>query len=413
MLIFFFDRFNQALYALRDNLRRTILSILGIAVGIGAVMAVGTISKGGNYLIFSELETFGLNSVWIFRDRGDRDPNKVFREGSGIDNHVYQALKNDCCPAVRHLSAMVVNSRGKRNIIQLANNYSNARVQGVDHQLTKIANDDIVQGRAFHPRDIERRRTVAILGPQAAKDLFGTASPIGKDFRIDGRKFTAVGILKSKSRDFLSSIGSIGGQDANNRILIPYTAYQQMLGHKQINFLQAEAIEQSKAQDAAKQLIQVIKRNTSSHYAFKFDTMATYIATTDRILDGVAMIGIVAASVSLLVGGMGIMNIMSTSVLERTREIGLRKSVGAKKRDIMLQFLLEAVVISTVGGIIGLTLGTIASLILAEVTGFPLTPSFIVILIALFVSVSVGIISGFLPAKRAAHLHPVESLRYE
>ena len=410
---FFIDRFRQAIYALKDNLRRTLLSILGIAVGIAAVMAVGTISKGGNYLIFSELETFGLNSLWVFRDRGDKDPNRVIREGSGIDNEVYQALVSDCCTAVRRLSAMVHGSRGKRTIIQSANRYSNAQLQGVDITLTTIANDVIVQGRPFRSRDVSGRRTVAILGPTAAEDLFGAASPVGKEFRINNRKFIVIGILESKSRDFLASIGSAGGQDANNRILIPYTTYQQMLGHKKINYLQAEAVTQAQAQIAAEQLIAVLKRHNGRHFSYKSDTMATYIKTTQRILDGVAMIGIVAASVSLLVGGMGIMNIMSTSVLERTREIGLRKAVGARQRDIMLQFLLEAVVISTMGGIIGLTLGTAASIILANVTGFPLTPSFIVIVIALVVSIAVGIISGYLPAQRASRLRPVEALRYE
>jgi len=413
MITFFLDRFSEAIYALKDNLRRTLLSILGIAVGIAAVMAVGTISKGGNYLIFSELETFGLNSLWVFRDRGDKDPNRRVREGSGIDNEVYQVLSSGCCPAVRRVSAMVHGAPGKRIIVQTSNNYSNARIQGVDVSLTTIANDVITQGRPLRDRDVKSRRAVAILGPTAAKDLFGAASPVGREFRIDNLKFTAIGVLQEKSRDFLASIGSSGGQDANNRILIPYTTFQQMQGHKNIGYLQAEAVTLAQALDAANQIITVLERYNGRHYKYKSDTMATYIKTTQRILDGVAMIGIVAASVSLLVGGMGIMNIMSTSVLERTREIGLRKAVGARRSDIMLQFLLEAVVISTAGGIIGLTLGSVASVVLAEITGFPLTPSFVVIVVALLVSIVVGIVSGFLPARRAARLHPVEALRYE
>jgi ABC-type antimicrobial peptide transport system permease subunit len=413
MLTFFSDRFSQALYALKDNLRRTLLSILGIAVGIAAVMAVGAISKGGNYLIFSELETFGLNSLWVFRNHEDKDPHRMVREGTGIDNDDYHALSSGCCAAVRRISAMVRGSLGRRTMIQAINRYSNAYVQGVDVTLTTINNDVIVQGRSFRARDIASRRAVAILGPTATEDLFGAASPIGREFRIGSRKFTVIGVLEAKSRDFLASIGSVGGQDANNRILIPYTTFQQMLGHKQINFLQAEAVTQVQAGAAAEQIIAVLRRHNGRNYAYKSDTMATYITTTQRILDGVTMIGIIAASVSLLVGGMGIMNLMSTSVLERTREIGLRKAVGAREQDILLQFLLEAMVISTLGGIIGLTLGTGASIVLAEVTDFPLTPSFTVIVIALVVSVAVGIISGYLPARRAARLHPVEALRYE
>lgn len=412
VLRFFIDRFGQALYALKDNRLRTVLSILGIAVGIAAVIAVGTISKGGNYLIFSELETFGLNSVWVFRDRRDKDPHRRVREGSGIENADYQALLSDCCPAVRSMSAIVHGPT--REVIQTINHYSNAGVQGVDQGFTAINNDTLTQGRGFRRQDILSRRAVAILGPTPVKDLFGEGQdPVGREFRIGTRKFLVIGVLEGKSRDFLASIGSSGGQDANNRILIPYTLYQQMIGNKEVSYLHIEAVSLKEADQAAAQVIEVLKRRKGRNYSFRAETMATYIKTTNRILDGVSIIGLVAASVSLLVGGMGIMNIMSTSVLERTREIGLRKAIGARHSDIMSQFLIEAAVISTLGGLIGLTLGGAVSSILAVVTGFPLTPSPTVILIALIVSVGVGVISGYLPARRAAALHPVVALRYE
>lgn len=411
-LVFFLDRIGQAVLALKDNRRRTLLSILGIAVGIAAVMAVGTVSKGGNYLVFSELETFGLNSVWVFRDRGDKDPHKRIREGSGIENVDYQALTAGCCSLVRRISAVV--HGGRKWIIQTTNHYSNANVQGVDYTFTAINNDHIVAGRRFQTRDITSRRAVAILGPTAGRDLFGpNVTPIGEEFRIGTRKFTVIGMLKEKSRDFLASIGSAGGADANNRILIPYTLYQQMLGNKQVSYLHGEAVSLNKAQQAADQIIAALERRNGRIYSYKSDTMATYISTSHNILNGVALIGIVAASISLIVGGLGIMNIMSTSVHERTREIGLRKAIGARRRDILLQFLLESSIISSVGGLIGLTLGAAASIALARITGFPLTPSLDTMAIALVVSLAVGVISGFLPAKRAAALRPVEALRYE
>jgi putative ABC transport system permease protein len=411
-LLFFFDRVGQAVLALKDNRRRTLLSILGIAVGIAAVMAVGTVSKGGNYLVFSELETFGLNSVWVYRDRGDKDPHKRIREGSGIENDDYHAIAAGCCPLVRRVSAVV--HGGRKWIIQTTNHYSNANVQGVDSTFTAINNDHIVAGRGFRSRDISSRRAVAVLGPTARRDLFGAdAAPVGEEFRIGTRKFTVIGVLQEKSRDFLASIGSAGGADANNRILIPYTLYQQMLGNKQVSYLHAEAVSLDRAQQAADQLIAALDRRHGRIYSYKSETMATYISTSHNILNGVALIGVVAASISLIVGGLGIMNIMSTSVHERTREIGLRKAIGARRRDILLQFLLEASIISTVGGLIGLTIGAAASIALAEFTGFPLTPSVNTILIALVVSLGVGVISGFLPAKRAAALRPVEALRYE
>ncbi len=403
----------QAGWALRDNALRSLLSVVGIAVGITAVMAVGTISKGGHYLVFSELETFGLKSVWIFRDRQDKDPHRAVRKGTGIDNDDYAVVRGGCCPAVSRVSPVVYDF-GKRQLIRFGNRYSNASVEGVGSEYTVITNDILALGRSFRIQDEERRRPVAIIGPQPHADLFGASqNPIGKEIRIGPQKYTVVGVLKAKSRGFLASIGSAGGQDANNRILIPYTLYQQQLGKKEIHWLQAEAVSQDEADTAVRQISDTLTRRHGDRYAYKGETMAQYIDTATRILQGVALIGVVAAAVSLLVGGLGIMNIMSTSVLERTREIGLRKAIGARQRDILLQFLAEAVFISTLGGVLGLMVGTLASYGLALATGFPLAPSWAMIVAALTVSIGVGMLSGYYPARRAALMRPVVALRYE
>ena len=406
----FIDRITQALIALHDNRLRSFLSVLGIAIGIAAVMAVGTISKGGNHLVYVELETFGLNSLWIYRDREEKDPHRRARKGSGIDEEDYRALI-DCCSAISHLSPMV--NPQEKLIIQTTNQYSNASVEGVGADFLEMNNDTLIRGRPFRSKEITTPRAVAILGPTAASDLFGNNNPIGKEIRIGVRKYTVIGELKGKSRDFLASIGSIGGQDANNRILLPYAAVQQINGNKRVSYFQAEAVAQGDAEKGAQQLIAQLKHRNGKNFKYRSETMASYLSTTDRILGGVSVIGIVAASISLLVGGMGIMNIMSTSVLERTREIGLRKALGARRHDILWQFLLEAAIISSIGGIIGLILGGGASVIIAHITDFPLTPSPLAIIIALLVSVVVGVLSGYLPARRAASLHPVEALRYE
>ena len=177
--------------------------------------------------------------------------------------------------------------------------------------------------------------------------------------------------------------------------------------------IQAEAVDVSKADAAVDELIQVLEREHNHRYAYKSTTMAQYIKVSDRILQGVSLIGIIAASISLFVGGLGIMNIVSTSVQERTREIGLRKAVGANQRSILFQFLMESVIISSSGGLFGLILGVGGSVILALVTGFPLMPSWPVVVLALVTSILVGLLSGYLPARRAAHLRPVLALRYE
>lgn len=406
----------EALASLRDNRLRTGLSILGIAIGIAAVMAVGTVSKGGRHLIFSELETFGLKSVWVWRDFEEKDPHRAVREGTGIDEGDYHAVRDGCCPAVVKVSPMLGRFKGKnsRMLIRFRNQYSNARIEGVGHQYTAINNDVIIAGRALREEDESKRRAVVLIGDQVQVDLFGAQSSVGKEIRIGEEKFTVVGVLKHKSRGFLASIGSSGGIDGNNLILMPYTRFQRLAGARdEIEILQVEASSVSDADAAVAQLRELLQRRHAQRFRYKGDTMSKYIATASNITNGVTLIGVIAASISLLVGGMAIMNIMSTSVLERTREIGLRKALGARRADIQFQFLIEAVLISGSGGILGLLFGAIASYVLAWATGFPLAPSLAMVALALFVSVGVGLLSGYYPARRAADLKPVEALRYE
>lgn len=406
------DGLTQAVSSLRDNSLRTILSVLGIMLGVGAVLVVASISKGGRYLIFNELETFGLKSVWISRAK-EANPELATRVGSGIGNSDYQSIHNGhCCPSIEKVTPLVY-AKGRTQVVRAGNNYSYANMVGVGPDYLAINNDKIDVGRNFESNEITRRRNLAIIGSDIEQTLFQEfGNSIGKDVFYEGTKFTVIGVLKNKSRDFLSSIGS-AGQDANIRILIPYTTMQKMSGDKEINSLQLETSSLNDAQVAASQVTAFLRIKHSNRFQYKSQSMAQYIETANRILKGVSSIGVVAASVSLLVGGMGIMNIMSISVVERTREIGLRKAIGAGKSDILFQFLMEASFISTLGGVLGLGLGFAASYGLTIWTGFPLVPSWSSIVIALTVSMGVGLLSGFYPARRAASLKPVEALRYE
>ena len=404
----------QAIAALFDNRLRTALSILGITIGIAAVMAVSTISKGGNHLVFSELKTFGLNSVWVYRSFRSDSPHRQARHGTGIDNQDFEAIEASAnLFGIRHITPIV--RADNRNLeIRNHNRYANARLLGVGRDYTSIVNDTLTRGRHFVQNDINRKLAVALIAPEAANKLFAPGvNPIGQHIRVGGKRFQVIGLLGSKSRDFLSSIGSSGGENANDRIIVPYTTLQQINGSDAIRNLQIEVAEFEQAESVAEKVKALLQRRHRNLFDYGSETMASYIKTTDRILGGVAIVGIIAASISLLVGGMGIMNMMGTSVLERTREIGIRKAVGASERDILWQFLTEAVVISIVGGILGLVLGGLASVALAYITGFPIIPSPISIIGALLVSVVVGVLSGFLPARRAANMQPVEALRSE
>jgi putative ABC transport system permease protein len=412
-LYFLLDICRESLLALRDNFLRTVLSVLGIMVGIAAVMTVGAVSKGGHFIIFSELETFGLKSVWVYRNYEDKDPQRAVRTGTGIENADYSALRAAQCSAVRMITPMVFARRAKM-LVRRANQYAGAQVVGVGADYLDINNDTLLYGRPFRKEDITRNHQLAIIGSEVQNDLFGPqGNPVGRDIRVGERKCTVIGVLAAKSRDFLASIGSAGGQNANNRLLIPYRIFQQMTGTREINVLQAEATAIAEAEAAVSQIKRILERRHGDRYSYKSETLAQYIRTTDNILKWVTFIGVVAASVSLFVGGMGIMNIMSTSVLERTREIGIRKALGAGRREILIQFLLEAILISTIGGVLGLLLGVAAGYTLALFAGIPLDPSWPMVLVALVVSVGVGLVSGYYPALRAANLKPVEALRFE
>jgi putative ABC transport system permease protein len=400
----------QAWSALRDNRLRTGLSIAGVTIGIMAVIAISTVSRGGRYIIFSELETFGLTSVWIARDYRDTDPHRSVRQGTGIVDEDYLAVDARSCPAIRRITP-IVEQPHQRLLVRLGNHYAKATIQGVGADYFEINNDLFTAGRAFRSQDESRH--VAVIGVDVARDLFGKyGDAVGQSIRIGQDKYVVIGVLGPKDRGFLSSIGS-GGQNPNQRLLIPYKVLQQLTGNKDIDLLQGEAVSVASADAAENQLTALLRTRHSDRFLYRADAMKQYIETANRILRGVSMIGVVAASMSLIVGGTAIMNIMSVAVIERTREIGLRKAVGATRSDVLLQFLMEAVLISLLGGLLGLVLGIAVSSGLAILTGFPLTPSWTTVAIGLCVSIAVGLMSGYYPAYRAAALRPVDSLRYE
>jgi ABC-type antimicrobial peptide transport system permease subunit len=407
------DSWGQARSALREHRLRTMMSIVGVAVGIAAVMIVSIVSQTGRQYVFAELETFGLNTIWVYRHYPEQTPNTIIRSGSGIDNDDYNALSNGCCSAVRRFSPVVYMEEWQRSI-RMGSNFTKSNVEGVGLEYLKINNDSLQFGRNFRDEDIKRRRPVALLGPKTAGMLFGrTRSPIGQSIYVDDLKVTVIGVLNDKNREFLSAIGATSGYDINDRVLIPYTLYQQKIGNQDIHTLQAESTGLKYTDAAIAQILKVLNRRNKNRYQYNAESMQQWVDTANSILRVITVIGIVAASVSLIVGGIGIMNIMSTSVIERTREIGLRKALGARRNDIQNQFLTEALMISGMGGIFGLGIGISVMFVVAYFTGFGLIPSWQLVLVAVCLSMVVGIASGYVPAYKAARLSPVAALKYE
>ncbi|MFK7965805.1 MAG: ABC transporter permease [Burkholderiaceae bacterium] len=412
------DQLEQAMLSLGQYRLRTVMSIIGIAIGIAAVVLIGAVAQSGKAMVFDELQTFGLRSVWIYRDRRAVNPSGTQLAGSGITNDDLELISPEvCCRSISKVSPVVYGSRsatGEALTASRQGKFSRARLQGVGEAFLTINNDTVVQGRGFSRQDIRQRKAVAIIGPTIRQTLFeGSQNVVGQDIDLGAFKVQVIGVLEAKDRSFLASIGSAGGQDANTRILLPYTSFQRMQGIKDVHSLQAEAVTYEQSKTAIAQIKNTLSRQHNGRYSYGSQSMSDFVGTADRILGGVSIIGIVAAAISLLVAGLGIFNIMTTAVLERTREIGIRKALGATERSIRDQFLLEASLVSTLGGAAGLLLGLTCIWLAQWFTDFNLNPAWGVVVTAMLISVLTGVLSGLLPAIRAARLRPVQALRYE
>lgn len=407
------DVFEQALFSLADNKLRSTLSILGIAVGIGAVMAVGSVTEGVRGYVYDELESYGIRTIWVYRDPEEaKDPNRAIRQGSGIvtDDYEFFRRSNSCCPALKRVTPQVYWAEQKP--VRVGSEQYILNTEGVGVEYLDIVNDQLEEGRNFTEKDIERRHPVAIIGPTAAQDMYGRSNPMGKSFRYFDQKYTVIGVLKRKSRDIIQKVNA-DSYDPNKRILIPYTDLQAILGSKDIHTLLGEGYSLEGTVDAMEQVKSALDRKYSGRYKYKTENMQRWIDNAEEYISKMQMTGLSFAALALFVGGMGIMNIMSTSVIERTREIGIRKALGAQYTDIRFQFLMEATVVSTVGGAIGLMLGIIATIVIGFFAGYDFYPSWIIGAVAIMVSAIVGMLSGFFPARHAARLNPVEALRHE
>lgn len=412
-IISFTDTLRQALTALHDNRRRTILSVLGVAVGVAAVIVVGTITQTGHQLIFAEFETYGLRSLWIYRDLKQRDPYRTEAIGSGIlPEDIKQLTNSGCCPAIARASGEVYQIP-QQVLVYAENNFIRAPVSGIDSEYLAINNDAVVMGKEFRPDDISGRRQIALIGTRIHEELFGLhENPIGKGIRLHDLRFTVTGVIQEKDRGLLMQLGA-ESEDINKRILIPISVYQNIFQSRDIHQIRAEAVDLERVDEALEQITEYLSRRHNKLFVYHSESMLGWIKTANYILNLVSLIGFVSASISLVVGGIGITNIMSTSVVERTREIGIRKAIGARNSDIHNQFLWEATYISGVGALWGLVVGAVAVAGISYWVGHLVLPPVWIVVTAVVISCLVGLLSGYFPARRAAHMRPVEALRYE
>jgi putative ABC transport system permease protein len=401
-----------AFRALKMNKLRSALTMLGIVIGVASVIATVAIGSGATQRIQQQIASIGSNIIIVVP--GSTTSSGV-RLGSGNAVTLSEADARELvaqCPDVALAAPLV---RGNAQVIYGNNNWATT-IYGVTPDYLTIRDFSVADGAEFTQQDVDGANKVAVLGKTPVANLFGGADPIGQAIRIKNVPFTVVGVLSPKGQ-------SASGQDQDDVILLPIsTAKRKVIGVKQANadavdtiMMQAKSgAQMPAAQDEAQALLrQRHHLQAAEADDFSVRNMQEIFAAQEASSSIMAIMLAAVASVSLVVGGIGIMNIMLISVRERTREIGLRQALGAKTRNILTQFLVEAVALSVAGGIVGIVLGISASGIISRLAGWATSVGPGAVLLAVFFSAVVGISFGYYPARKAAYLDPIDALRYE
>ncbi|MDQ5962581.1 MAG: putative transport system permease protein [Patescibacteria group bacterium] len=394
--------------ALSANKMRTVLTILGIVIGIGSVISMTSIGQGAKKSIEQSIQSVGSNLLIIQGGQVRTGSTQISagRGGAKIltikDLQVVQALDT--------LQAVSGEVSGRYQIVTKGKN-TNTQVIGASPEYEIVRSVSVDIGSFFTDSDNERKAKVAIIGPTTRNDLFGEdADPVGQTIRIKNISFRIIGVTVPK--------GGSGFTSQDDMIIVPLlTAQHYLTGDEYVGTISASAWDTEQIEEAKTSIQQAlfVSRNIedASMADFSIISQADIVATASSITNTFTILLAAIASISLLVGGIGIMNMMLTSVSERTREIGLRKAIGASNKDIYLQFLFEAITLTIIGGIVGIVLGVSASFSLQFLGIIQTAISLTSILLAFGVSASIGIIFGFYPARKAAKLSPIKALRFE
>ena len=392
-----------SLRAITRNVLRSFLTILGVVIGVAAVITMVTLGKGATRSVSDQISSMGSNLLMLrpgqrFGPGADVAPNFKLADVEAIRT---QITSIDAVAPVASLSVTAVYQ---------ARNWSTI-VNGSTNDYFRAGNWEIVSGREFSETEERSGRAVCVIGETVRSNLFGTQDPVGSDIRIKQFSCEVVGLLKAKGQSAM-------GSDQDDTVIMPLRTVQRRLTGTQDVSRLTVAVREGASIDAAKEQLVLLmreRRNIAENEDDNFRVMDTRqiaetLTGTTRILT--MLLGAVAA-VSLLVGGIGIMNIMLVSVTERTREIGIRLAIGALEREVLLQFLIEAVVLASLGGLIGLALAAGASMTIARMMGIPYLFDPLTNLLSFLFSAAIGVIFGFFPARRAARLDPIDALRHE
>jgi putative ABC transport system permease protein len=398
------NAFLLALRELRRNKMRSFLTMLGIIIGVAAVITLVTLGGGATQQVTEQIAGLGSNMLMI-------RPGKRMGPGQSSGASLFKLADAEALARDIPSLAAVAPNVGSSMVAIYAHENWNTTVTGTSEQYFTISNRKMESGRIFTPGEVRSGAAVCVIGETVRKELFGSLDPIGSRIRLTKLSCEVIGLMAPKGQ---SSMGT----DQDDLVVIPLRTYQRRVaGNTDVTMIQVsvrDGVSTEKAEEDIRRLLRV-RRHLSANEEDNFDVMdlkeiATMLTGTTKVLT--SLLGAVAA-VSLLVGGIGIMNIMLVSVTERTREIGTRLAIGALEWEVLLQFLVEAVVISSCGGLIGILIAVGASVILADVLMVPFVFNGSIVAGSFLFSAAVGIVFGYFPARKAARLDPIEALHHE
>jgi len=399
--------FKVAGRALRKNKLRSVLTALGIIIGVGAVIAMVSIGNGAKAQVQAQIASLGQNILQVFSGSITTSGIRTGFGGAGT-------LKIEDAEAIRReVPGVIAVSEEVSSTAQVSAGNQNwfTRILGESAEYFDIRQWPIADGIAFTSQDVRSANKVCVIGHTAAYNIYGDEDPVGQVLRIKGVPFVVTGVLTQKGF-------SLQGTDQDDVVIMPYTsAMKRVAGGTTLRNINVQIASEDQIESAQQQIVSLLRQRhnirTGRDDDFTVRNQQEVADTANATANVMTGLLFAVACVSLVVGGIGIMNIMLVSVTERTREIGVRLAVGAHGRDILTQFLIEAVVLSAMGGVIGIVAGIVASKIISMIKNWPTVISPLWMLIAFLVSAAVGIFFGFYPAREASRLDPIDALRYE
>ncbi len=405
----FIEAFKLALQSLWANKLRTILTLIGVVMGVASVIMVITLVNGANKYVSTKLSGYGADVFTVTRMSSvifTADEYFRYQKRKILRIEDYQAIRDDCTQC-SEVGALLDRST---NVVYNGHSSNNTEVRGYTWTMLALNNIDIALGRGFTPGDDEKGTHDAVIGYDIVDNLMPDGDPIGREIRVDGIPYTVVGVGDRQGKTL--------GQSQDNWVAVPITTFQQTYGYNDSVDIYARANGNAEVMERAKDEVRVLMRSRRHNAVgtpddFEIETNDTFLDIWKQISALFTWIVLGIASISLVVGGIVIMNIMLVSVTERTREIGVRKALGARQRDVLLQFLIESATMALTGGAIGVLFGVLVAKLITIIIGFPTNVQAWSVFLGLFVAGATGIFFGVYPASKAAKLDPVVALRAE